>query len=224
MRSHNTMLSLLALLAALLPAGCAEQDPSLLLTGYYFASGEVDEMDETIIRNCVYKVTSGADNTPAQDVNVNLQQLIDNGQPAGGSGKNVFVFGASVENRLASSIRGSTERLDTNIITLKSAKIRYLFSSPVVFDRVFNVTIPTNNTSVFGIPLINGDGDITELKEALAAQPVAANQVVTVTAEITVSGTLLDGTDVESNILEYPINLCANCGTVLPTTSQCAPE
>lgn len=224
MRSQNTTLSLLALLAALLPAGCAEQDPSLLLTGYYFASGELDEMDDTIIRNCGYKIASGSESTPAQDVSINLQQLIDNGQPAGGSGKNVFVFGASVENRLASSVRGSTERIDTNIITLKSAKIRYLFSTPVEVERVFNVTIPTNNASIFGIPLINGDGDITELKAALAASGAAANQVVTVTAEIVVAGTLLDGTDVESNILEYPINLCNNCGAVLPTTSQCAPE
>jgi hypothetical protein len=224
MRSPNTTLSLLALLAALLPAGCAEQDPSLLLTGYYFASGEFDDTEDTpVLRNCAYKAGAGTDVAPAQDVSINLQQLIDNGQPTSGGTKKVFIFGANVENRLASSIRGSTERVNTNIITLKSAKIRYLFSSPVEVERTFNVTVPTNEAALFGIPLVNGDTDIKKLQAAVMAA-AGDDGVVTVPTEIVVSGTLLDGTDVESNILEYPVNLCNSCGARIMTTPLCAAE
>lgn len=224
MRPSHLSLSLLVLVAALLPAGCAEQDPSLLLSGYYFAVGKKDEATGAISA-CVYPATAANDTVFAQDVSINLQQLRDGGQDGDGR-RNIFTFGANVTNRLQPNASGGQSlRVDTNTILLKSAAVRFLFTNEVIeLNRAFSVTIGPNGSAGFGIPLINGAGDIDKLVSAIGAEGAAPNQVLTVTTEIVVRGTLLDGMDVESNILEFPVNLCVNCPELLSTTPACIGE
>jgi hypothetical protein len=220
MRSQHLTLSLLALIAALLPAGCADQDPSLLLTGYYFATGKATE-DGSGVENCVYPSSAGGDVLVSQDATINLQELRDGitGRP------NAFVFGSIIENRLQSNATsgGKSLRLDTNSVTVKSADIRFLFDSPVLLPRAFAVTIPPNGSSSLAIPLINSADEVSKIAAEVTALS-GDKGTVTVIAEITVKGTLLDGTDVESNILEFPVNLCNKCDTALLTTPTCLPE
>lgn len=220
MRPQHLTLSLLALIAALLPAGCADQDPSLLLTGYYFATGKATE-DGSGIENCTYPNTPSSDAFVSQDVTIDLQELRD-----GTAGrKNAFVFGSIVENRLQTNASGGSDRLDTNSVTVKSASIRFLFDSTVVLDRAFAVTISPNGSAAVAIPLINSAAEVKQISDALASiDGLGDKGTVNVIAEITVQGTLLDGTDVESNILEFPVNLCNNCEDELQTTSACIAE
>lgn len=235
--------TLLAAMALGLVTGCVDQQPSLVMQGSVVGTFNEDS------GGCDYNLDFSDTRLLNASGFINLADFVDNGQPvvagSGGVGPGVYFFTAIFENRLvdsrsvgASGAGGSGGGFDnmfqdSNDIQVTSATVTFredsntfrINNEDVAFpdlsrERLFTMLVGSNQgTGLVNIPILNGTRDAADFQAFLGAN-VPANEPLTFIVEIQLQGKTLAGNRVESNIFEYPLQICSNCS--IPTNSLCA--
>lgn len=108
----------------------------------------------------------------------------------------------------------NTFNIDGNVVSFATRS-----GNEVERERLFSMLVSSGNgTALTHIPLINGPREAEDFREFLSQVP--ANEPLTFIAEIQLKGKTLSGKKVESNVFEFPVQVCADCGrTSLPMCS-----
>ena len=235
--------TLLAAMALGLAAGCVDQQPSLVMQGSVVGTFNEDT------GGCDYNLDFSDTRLLNASGFINLADFTTSGQPlvAGGPGvgPGVYYFTAIFENRLVDSRNVGAEGgggsgggfdnmfQDTNDIQVTSASVTFredsntfrINNENVAFpdvsrERLFTMLVGSNQgTGVVNIPILNGTRDAADFEAFLGAN-VPATEPLTFIVEIQLHGKTLAGNRVESNIFEYPLQICSNCA--IGTAPLCA--
>lgn len=230
-KGHKKLAFLASMLLALSLSGCVEQDVSMSLAGSVLFEGDLNE--ETGELRCdTGSAKAGSVEQYFQAGRVNLSQ----GAP--------LYFNAEIVNLLDQSNQSSSGgetfpgiSKDQNSIRVTKANIRFpaslnnfdganLAAQYLEKSAVFSVVIDSGNgaaISIFELMSLRDFGDITTFyDEAVAAAGLAAgtsDAIIPLVAEIQIEGETFGGETVESNIFQFPIDLCKDCE--IDTTPQC---
>jgi hypothetical protein len=180
---------------------------------------------------------------------INIQLLKECGQFCGYDGvisgigglPNTFTFMAGAQNLLPDSrsvgTRGGTEYLDGNHIWVREALISFppelnTFSvdgGDLPFDtfeptsRLMSAYLNSGGGAFFGgINVIATAGELRLFEDFLRNELNIRNEPVTFIAEIQLKGKSQAGTKVESNTVQFPIDICLNCNMMV--TPLCVAE
>lgn len=151
--------------------------------------------------------------------------------------QNVFSYVAGFHNRLPNSNNVGAQsgsgsggfqgmHLDSNVIQTSGAVVRFssdsntfqTASGEVSFPefeefRSFSAMISSENGwAGLPIPILDGAGEVALFENFLRNELGNPAGPVSFMAEIQVKGKTLAGTEVESNIIRYPIDICVDCG------------
>jgi hypothetical protein len=220
---------------------------SFALTGSVDNQGT--EAEPVMVLNCgdlPSDVTSGSFWSKGQ---INIAQLKECGQFCGfgggfgpGGGRNTFTYIAGASNLLPDSRtvggRGGQPGLylDQNNITVKEAVITFpsalnTFSLQPGVDIAFPTLVHTRLMSAYmgsgggtyfgGVDIIASAGELANFEGFLREVLNIRTEPVTFIAEIQLRGKSQAGTTVESNKVQFPIDICVNCD--IATTPICVP-
>lgn len=219
----------LAALAAMSFAatGCAEPEPSLLMTGHVYGTGSIDE-ESGRLTGCTFPTTLADIEFFSQSLFVNLADFDDGGlyREFGAP----FAVGLVMENRLVDSSdyapigHDQNLRLDQNAIqiqgynvTFDSAGFSNLGSGgELVYDASY--VVPTDGGVYVALDLFFAN-EFQTWSDAFAGAGGSSGVIVPTFAEIQAVGETVGGTKVESNVISMPIQVCDGCNRA--TTSTC---
>ncbi|MBA2662814.1 MAG: hypothetical protein H0U74_10995 [Bradymonadaceae bacterium] len=171
---------------------------------------------------------------------INLREIKESGgQDASGPGllvsgaagsRNQFKFIAGFTNRLpdSGSVGSSSDsnmQLDANYIYTTGATVSFpselnVFNLPnnttetfeFTQDRSFTILLLSDGGgAITGIPILQGAADVAYFEAFLKDKLGSPAEPVTFVAEIQIKGKSGAGTEVESNIFRYPIDICLSC-------------
>ncbi len=103
---------------------------------------------------------------------------------------------------------------DINVFSLEGGTVSYGFER----ERLVNMLVTSGGgVASFSVPIMNNSGEVQEFREFV--QGVNSNvpdrgddDPLTLVARIQLHGETLAGNQVESNSLEFPIDVCVDCG------------
>lgn len=230
-------LGLFALLCTLGFTGCTDETVSIVLQGNFPKTMDQAEEDEIVDFNTALYPDSTDGARIFLDGFIDLEQLKTLGQPPytpganGGqisaSPRNVFRFGSFLTNQLVDNKSAGgldTLRVNTNDVQVSGAKITYTFnSSSLTFERPFSALIAPDGEFAASIALVNSASEVERLAACIEDEirvfqipkAQAPDIIVPVFVDIQVSGETLDGTNVQSNVYTYPMELCLDCSEAL---------
>ena len=192
--------------------------PSLVLTAPLFANCSVAD-DPALGASCEF----GPDGPPQALIpTINLNELGTTGQPFGRV--NQFVFGATVVNRLQKSDTyspigdGVNLRTDQNIVQINSFTVEFPSSDNLA-------GLDALDTEIFYVAQVESDGSKSGAAISVIDPTTIANwktvfgavsggqgaAIVPAKINLQAFGTTIGGQEVESNILEIPIQVCTGC-------------
>lgn len=123
---------------------------------------------------------------------------------------------------------------DNNTVQISGATVRFPaelntfvdvdgFDASFEFEatRLFNAILPSSGgNAIIGVPVVQNNEELSLIKEFIT-DTLGSNKdsIVTFVVEITVEGKSIGGTEVKSNILRYPIEVCVDCNSqgITPT-------
>lgn len=226
MRLNSTLFALAGVLSLAALTGCVDADPSFVLKGAIV--GELSDDDGlSCARTCTF--TSGGNATRVNTAGVlDLARLEQSGQfPYLIPGS--YVVNLELTNTLAQSDAndGSRLRNDTNSISLREFII--VWKTPDG-ETLYEPGEADSGGSRPAFALVDSDGGILNLDVELLSGTIfpngtnseaaflrgAISQDITqspkqVIVEIQARGETLDGQNVESQIMKYPISICDGC-------------
>lgn len=215
--------------------GCVDEEASVVMHTNVIGSGEFEPGDpeaETEDRaNCEFPADFDEPNVWASG-SIDLAELDNTGQPLvsgtdAGAERWRYMFRTVVENRLSDSRQvGSVSggegdgfqnmALDKNDILIKSADVALYGPDgyqDVSVRRGTMLVQSGGGVAAYGVPLIDGPGQVGALREAVGEDP---QEFI---AEVQLHGERLAGAEVESNVIEYPLVMCDGCD--IDTNPQC---
>lgn len=99
----------------------------------------------------------------------------------------------------------NTFNIDGNVVSFATRS-----GNEVERERLFSMLVSSGSGSAMThIPLINGPREAEDFRAFLDQVP--ADEPLTFIAEIQLKGKTLSGKAVESNLFEYPVQVCADC-------------
>lgn len=236
---RKSKLSLLALIAIGLALGaCVESDQSVVMLGSVVGFGDVD--DETGRTSCFFDADIEEANVRTTGF-VDLNHLENVGQPVvagttSGGLVDEYRFVAVMENRLFDSRSvgavsggdgGGYEnlQLDKNDILVTGATVRFDSDSntfggdggtvsfpDIERERLTNMLVMSGGGSAtVDVPIIANSEERAQF-QAFLSNTVGSDASLTLIAEIQLHGETLAGNGVNSNIIQYPITMCLDCG------------
>jgi hypothetical protein len=224
-----------AALVGLTSSACVDADASLLLTGPVTFDGAVSEDEEagTVSASC----TISTDRSRAWSrLSINLEEIKTQGQSVArygiGSIPNSFDMSVVLQNRLQPSDvyspigENQNLRVDQNLIQVE--KVSFSFPSGSnqpgfnALDKSFDFIVTVDSgggESAAYVPIIS-PADIRTW-EQVVSQVTGSNPsaVVPGSVEIQVSGRTTSGTEIESNLINVPFDVCLNCS--IASTPRC---
>jgi hypothetical protein len=228
------MLAMVATLALGLMAGCVDQQPSIVMQGSVVGNFSAES------GGCEYSLDFSDTRVLSTSGFINLADF-DDGQPLAvggpGVGAGVYYFTAIFENRLVDSRNVGAEGSggsgggwdglyqNTNDILVTSATVTFhedantfrINSENVAFpdlsrERLFSLLVQSNQgTALVNIPILNGPRDAAVFDEFLGGS-VPDDEPLTFIVEIQLHGETLAGNAVESNLFQFPLQVCRACG------------
>lgn len=183
---------------------------------------------------------------------INLTELGNTGQPLvegfeAGSVVDRYSFQAVFENRLFDSrnvgaVSGGSGggfqdlELDKNDIIITSATVEFpadantfnIGDASASFEglqreRLSSMLVQSGGgVGSLDVPLIHGASERAMFESFIDGMGIGADQVITFVVNIQLHGHTLGGTEVESNIFSFPIDMCQNCPT--PTNGRCVDD
>lgn len=100
----------------------------------------------------------------------------------------------------------NTFNIDGNVVSFATRS-----GDEVERERLFSMLVASGSgTAMTHIPLINGPREAEDFRAFLSQVP--ASEPLTFIAEIQLKGKTLSGKKVESNLFEFPVQVCADCG------------
>ncbi|TDP77498.1 hypothetical protein DFR33_101400 [Bradymonas sediminis] len=236
--TQYTKIALLAGSLALVGlTGCVEQDVSMSLAGSVVYQGEVNE-DTGELRCDMASAKPGSVEMYFQAADLNLSTPMP------------LSFNAEIINLLEASNQASSGgetfpglAQDQNSIRVTKATIRY----PASLNNFAGAELADQylaKSAVFSAVLQSGKGgaiapfELVSLRDfnnakafydaAIAASGLPAgtgDAIIPLIAEIQIEGETFGGEIVESNIFQYPVNLCKDCNPAeFNTTPPCLPN
>lgn len=230
-KGHFRIAALAGSLLLLGLAGCVEQDVSMSLTGSVVFDGSLDE-DSGLVRCDISSAKPGSVETYFQAADLNLAQPMP------------LHFTAEIINLLEASNQSASGgdsfpglAQDQNSIRVTKATIRYptelnnfagagLAEQYLAKSAVFSAVLQSGRggaISPFELVSLRDFGNASAFyDEAIAAAGLPAgtqDAIIPLIAEIQIEGETFSGEMVESNIFQFPINLCKSCE--LNTTPLC---
>jgi hypothetical protein len=144
-----------------------------------------------------------------------------------------YVVYPFVENRMKNVVElkgfaNSDARIDTHDVVLRAAVVEYSALDQISADIPASVrvplsgTVPLNGNAVLGIEVLSNSmvENIRSAPEFLIFDSLnevrASRASVQMIAKITLEGETLDGTDIVSNELVFPLEICNGCRVTFP--------
>lgn len=214
MNNGNTMIRTLfvSLLALVALGSCAEPEPSLLINAHVFLTGakidEPDELDES--GACEHDFTKCKVSKVGDEQKITYLLKADVAKVS----PQVTIL---MQNRLLSTEdyaqlgQDSNLRLDTNSVQLTKAEVTFggqLKSLGLVQTQLGSIVSPDGSFH-FSTDLVKY-GNADKLKDAVSAL-AGGGGLVTTSVDIQIFGKTLSGTEVVSNIITLPLELCSGC-------------
>lgn len=230
-------LGILGVLCTLGLTGCTDETVSIVLQGNFpRVMEEPDDITRPDFRNALYPENANNAQVFLSGF-IDLEQLKLYGQPPygvddegrdyGSSPRNVFKFGSLMSNQLVDNKSAGgidTLRVNTNDILISGATITFTFnSSSLTFERPFSTLVQPDGDMFADISLVNSASERELLaacvRDEIRVFQIPASQapeiIVPVFVDIQVKGETLDGTNVQSNVYTYPMELCLDCSEAL---------
>jgi len=213
---------------------CVDADASLLLTGPVRASGTVTEDDNQVTG---VTCTISTDRSQAWSrLQINIEEIKAQGQSAGrlgiGSIPNLFEMSVVLENRLVPSNtyspigEGQNLRIDQNLIQVERVSFAFPSGSNQpgfsALDKTFDfiVTVDSGGGEAGAYVPIITPADIQVWETVVTGVTGGTrNAVVPGSVEIQVSGRTTSGTEIESNLINVPFDVCLGCTMI--STPRC---
>lgn len=238
LESQMKRIGLLGLaLASLTSAACVDADASLLLTGPVIFGASITEDEGEI--SAVSCTVSDDGSKAWSRLQINLNEIKESGQSTGRMGLNmtpsVFEMSVLLKNRLVASDayapigEGQNLRLDQNLIQVERVAFRFPEGSNQAgfqaLDKEFDFIVSVDSGGgVAGtwVPIITA-ADLRNWEQVVGAVTGGmGNAVVPGAVEIQVFGRTTSGTEIESNLITVPFDVCLNC--TIASTPRCLEE
>ncbi len=225
------VLSIAVAAAALGTVGCAEPEPSLIVTAHVPLVGSVEDVEVPVPNGeegetvTVERLTGCVAPGGIDEVEVSYHSVLVNLAETEGNG---FGIGLLMENRLVDSSAYSpsgfdqNQRLDQNYIEVQEYIIKF---DDTGFDNLgdggeiavpSSGLVPTDGALWVNIPLFRGTASEQQAWEAAHGEAATAgggseSSIVPTFAEIQIIGETVGGQRVRSNILTMPVEVCNGC-------------
>lgn len=224
-------------LGSISSTACVDADASLLLTGPVIFTGSVTE-EEDQITGATCTISTDRSNAWSR-LQINLDEIKTQGQSVArlglGSVPNLFEMSVVLENRLVPSDTyspigdGQNLRIDQNLIQVERVSFTFPSGSnqpgfsalDKTFDFIVTVDSGGGEAGTY-VPIIT-PADI-QLWETVVTGVTGGtrNAVVPGSVEIQVSGRTTSGTEIESNLINVPFDVCLGCTMI--STPRCLEE
>ncbi len=237
------------MIAGLAAAGCADEEASVVMLGSAVGEGEIQESDDgEVFGSCEFEADMDEPVVRSTGF-INLNDIDDPGQvlvpgTTVDASPNRYIFESIFENQLFDSRSvgavsggdgGGFENLelDKNDIIIKSATVEFsgdnntlaLEGGEATFDAIDSERLVSmlvhsgGGVSTLGVPVVNNPNEVEAMENFMNEIGAGDDDIITLVAEIQLHGETLGGNEVESNRIEFPIDVCLDCDN--PTDARC---